>query len=161
MPSQYQPHQRFTEADRDKIAGRLRDAFADGRLDQPEFSDRLDKLYEVTTYGELEPLVRDLPAPRTYNTPKMAQTSPSTPQPGQFPERPRQGHPILAAMGGFGSVVAVNVVIWAVIGIANGGHFPYFWPVWLLIPWFITTMGALKAGQARDRKRERRRELGR
>ena len=33
MP-QYQPYQRFTEADRDKIAGRLRDAFADGRLDQ-------------------------------------------------------------------------------------------------------------------------------
>ncbi len=47
MPSQYQPHQRFTEADRDKIAGRLRDAFADGRLDQPEFSSRLDQLYTV------------------------------------------------------------------------------------------------------------------
>ena len=49
MPSQYQPHQRFTEADRDKIAGRLRDAFADGRLDQPEFTSRLDQLYAVQT----------------------------------------------------------------------------------------------------------------
>src|SRR6266508_6813570 len=98
MPSQYQPHQRFTEADRDKIANRLRDAFADGRLDQLEFNDRLDKLYEVTTYGELEPLVRDLPAPRTYSTPRIAQTIPSTPPPGQFPERPKESHPALAAM---------------------------------------------------------------
>jgi hypothetical protein len=161
MPSQYQPHQRFTETDRDKIANRLRDAFADGRLDQPEFSDRLDKLYEVTTYGELEPLVRDLPAARTHSTPAMARTTPSTPKPGQFPERPRQGHPMLAAMGVFGPIVLLNVVIWAVIGISNGGNYPYFWPIWLLIPWFVTTMGALKAGQARQRRRDRRRELGR
>jgi hypothetical protein len=145
---QYQPHQRFTETDRDKIAGRLRDAFADGRLDQPEFNQRLDKLYEVTTYGELEPLVRDLPPVRTYKTPEVARTAPSTPAPGQFPERPRRpdghgGHPVLGAAGGFGSVVMINVVIWAVIGIANGGNFPYFWPIWLLIPWAIITLGAL------------------
>jgi hypothetical protein len=35
------------------------------------------------------------------------------------------------------------VVIWAVIGIANGGDFPAFWPIWLLIPWTIITLGAL------------------
>ena len=151
MP-QYQPHQRFTETDRDKIAGRLRDAFADGRLDQTEFTQRLDTLYEVTTYGELEPLVRDLPPVRTYKTPEVAKTAPSTPPPGQFPARPRHphGHTVqphggggVGAIGGFGSVVLINVVIWAVIGIANGGAFPYFWPVWLLIPWAIITIGTL------------------
>lgn len=147
MP-QYQPYQRFTETDRDKIANRLRDAFADGRLDQPEFNQRLDKLYEVSTYGELEPLVRDLPPVRTYNTPEVARTPASTPAPGQFPERPARakqgGHPVLGAAGGFGSVVAINVVIWAVIGIANGGDFPYFWPVWMLIPWAFIVMGAIR-----------------
>jgi len=86
MP-QYQPYQRFTEADRDKIAGRLRDAFADGRLDQPEFSSRLDQLYTVQTYGELEPLVRDLPPVRTYQTPAVVQDSKPAPAPGDFPER--------------------------------------------------------------------------
>jgi Domain of unknown function (DUF1707) len=149
---QYQPHQRFTETDRDKIAGRLRDAFADGRLDQAEFNQRLDTLYDVTTYGELEPLVRDLPPVRTYKTPEVAKTAPSTPPPGQFPARPRppHGHTVqppgrggAGAIGGFGSVVLINVVIWAVIGIANGGDFPYFWPVWLLIPWAIITIGTL------------------
>ena len=95
MP-QYQPHQRFTEADRDKIAGRLRDAFADGRLDQPEFSSRLDQLYAVQTYGELEPLVRDLPPVRTYQTPAVVQDSKPAPAPGEFPERKKQQRPARA-----------------------------------------------------------------
>ncbi|MGW6281203.1 DUF1707 SHOCT-like domain-containing protein [Kribbella sp. NPDC055071] len=146
MP-QYQPYQRFTEADREKIAGRLRDAFADGRLDQPEFSTRLDKLYAVQTYGELEPLVRDLPPVRTYQTPEVVQDSKPAPAPGDFPERrkdPRSQRNGLAALGGgFTGVVVVNVVIWFVIGLAGGGHWPYFWPVWLLIPWALFAFGSL------------------
>jgi hypothetical protein len=145
MP-QYQPHQRFTEADRDKIAGRLRDAFADGRLDQPEFSSRIDQLYSVQTYGELEPLVRDLPPVRTYQTPAVVQDSKPAPAPGDFPERHRNRHGErhgLQAAGGFTGVVLINVVIWFVIGLAGGGHWPYFWPVWLLIPWAFIALGSL------------------
>jgi len=147
MPSQYQPHQRFTETDRDKIAGRLRDAFADGRLDQPEFSSRLDQLYTVQTYGELEPLVRDLPPVRTYQTPSNVQDVAAAPAPGQFPERQKgseaQRHGLRNLGGGFTGVVLINVVIWFVIGLGNGGHWPHFWPVWLLIPWAIIVMGQL------------------
>ncbi|MFI7062051.1 DUF1707 domain-containing protein [Kribbella sp. NPDC050124] len=144
MP-QYQPHQRFTEADRDKIAGRLRDAFADGRLDQPEFSSRLDQLYSVQTYGELEPLVRDLPPARTYQTPAVVQDSKPTPAPGEFPERKKKDGPKgpAALSGGFTPVVIVNVVIWFVIGVANGGNWPHFWPVWLLIPWTLFALSSL------------------
>jgi hypothetical protein len=146
MP-QYQPHQRFTEADRDKIAGRLRDAFADGRLDQPEFSSRLDQLYSVQTYGELEPLVRDLPPVRTYQTPAMVQDSKPAPPPGEFPERKRDAQPqrqgLAALGGGFTGVVVINVVIWFVIGVANGGNWPHFWPVWLLIPWTLFALSNL------------------
>lgn len=145
MPSQYQPHQRFTEADRDKIAGRLRDAFADGRLDQPEFTSRLDQLYAVQTYGELEPLVRDLPPVRTYQTPAMVQDSKPAPAPGEFPERKKtnQQPSLRQAAGGFTGIVMINVVIWFVIGLANGGHWPHFWPVWLLIPWAFIVLGNL------------------
>ncbi|GAA1632876.1 DUF1707 domain-containing protein [Kribbella alba] len=145
MPSQYQPHQRFTEADRDKIAGRLRDAFADGRLDQPEFSSRLDQLYTVQTYGELEPLVHDLPPVRTYQTPANMQSVTPAPAPGTFPERQKakSPHPLTALTGGFTGVVLINVVIWFVIGLGNGGHWPHFWPVWLLIPWAFIALGNL------------------
>jgi hypothetical protein len=144
MPSPYQPHERFSETDREKIAGRLRDAFADGRLDQPEFNSRLDTLYAASTYGELEPLVRDLPPVRTHQTPAVARSTTPTPKPGEFPERRKDDrHPVVSAAGGFGSIVMINVVIWAVIGLANGGDFPYFWPIWLLIPWAAITLGAL------------------
>jgi hypothetical protein len=55
---------RASDADRDRIADILRDALAEGRLDAAEHSERLDRLYAAKTMGELEPLVRDLPAGR-------------------------------------------------------------------------------------------------
>lgn len=39
----------------------LRAAAADGRLTLPELEERLDQLYQAKTYGELEPVVGDLP----------------------------------------------------------------------------------------------------
>ncbi|MFG3494372.1 DUF1707 domain-containing protein [Streptomyces sp. NPDC047928] len=56
---------RASDAERERVAERLRDAVAEGRLDMPEFEERLDAAYKARTRGELEPLVRDLPAPTT------------------------------------------------------------------------------------------------
>ncbi|MFF1560404.1 DUF1707 domain-containing protein [Streptomyces sp. NPDC058279] len=53
---------RASDADRDRIAQLLADALAEGRLTAEEHSDRLDTLYAVKTVGELDVLVRDLPA---------------------------------------------------------------------------------------------------
>lgn len=57
------PEMRASDAERERIAERLRDAVAEGRLDMEEFEERLDAAYKARTHGELEPLVRDLPAP--------------------------------------------------------------------------------------------------
>ncbi|WP_406459043.1 DUF1707 domain-containing protein [Streptomyces sp. NBC_00876] len=53
---------RASDAERERIAEILREAVAEGRLDMPEFEQRLDAAYKARTHGELEPLVRDLPA---------------------------------------------------------------------------------------------------
>ncbi|MFE1788744.1 DUF1707 domain-containing protein [Streptomyces sp. NPDC059525] len=53
---------RASDADRDRIAQILSDALAEGRLTAEEHSERLDTLYAVKTVGELQALVRDLPA---------------------------------------------------------------------------------------------------
>lgn len=53
---------RASDADRDRIAHLLADALAEGRLTAEEHSERLDTLYAVKTVGELDVLVRDLPA---------------------------------------------------------------------------------------------------
>ncbi|MFG2622896.1 DUF1707 domain-containing protein [Streptomyces sp. NPDC048507] len=53
---------RASDADRDRIADILAHALAEGRLTAEEHSERLDSLYAFKTVGELEVLVRDLPA---------------------------------------------------------------------------------------------------
>jgi hypothetical protein len=53
---------RASDADRDRIADILREALAEGRLDAEEHSERIDAVYRAKTVGELEPIVRDLPA---------------------------------------------------------------------------------------------------
>ncbi|MGP3634969.1 DUF1707 SHOCT-like domain-containing protein [Streptomyces sp. 24-1644] len=53
---------RASDADRDRIADILRDAVADGRLTAEEHAERIDLVYRSKTVGDLEPLVRDLPA---------------------------------------------------------------------------------------------------
>ncbi|MFD7899679.1 DUF1707 domain-containing protein [Streptomyces sp. NPDC059568] len=53
---------RASDADRDRIADILREALAEGRLDAEEHAERIDSVYRAKTVGELEPLVRDLPA---------------------------------------------------------------------------------------------------
>lgn len=52
---------RASDSERERVAERLRDAVAEGRLDMEEFEERLDATYKARTHGELEPLVRDLP----------------------------------------------------------------------------------------------------
>ena len=52
---------RASDADRDRVAEVLRAAAADGRLSMDELDERLDRLYAAKTYGELEPVVEDLP----------------------------------------------------------------------------------------------------
>ncbi|MFB7259609.1 DUF1707 SHOCT-like domain-containing protein [Streptomyces nojiriensis] len=62
-PEKPLPELRASDADRDRVVERLRDAVAEGRLDMEEFEERLDAVYKSRTYAELEPLTRDLPAP--------------------------------------------------------------------------------------------------
>ncbi|MEV0039216.1 DUF1707 domain-containing protein [Streptomyces sp. NPDC050804] len=59
------PDTRASDAEREQIAERLREAVAEGRLDMEEFDERLEATYKARTHGELAPLVRDLPAPGT------------------------------------------------------------------------------------------------
>ncbi|KAA0930734.1 DUF1707 SHOCT-like domain-containing protein, partial [Streptomyces apricus] len=62
-PSGGLPELRASDADREQVAEVLRDALAEGRLDMAEFEERLETTYKARTYGELEPITRDLPAP--------------------------------------------------------------------------------------------------
>ncbi|WP_405388839.1 DUF1707 domain-containing protein [Streptomyces sp. NBC_01102] len=63
---------RASDADRDRIADILREAMAEGRLTAEEHAERVDLVYRAKTVGELEPLVRDLPAAGPVGRPAQA-----------------------------------------------------------------------------------------
>jgi len=52
---------RASDADREQVAQRLREAAGDGRINLEELEERLTAAYTARTYGELEALTRDLP----------------------------------------------------------------------------------------------------
>jgi hypothetical protein len=61
---------RASDNDRDRIADRLREAAAEGRLLIEELEQRLGSALSARTYGELEALIADLPGPRLLTRPR-------------------------------------------------------------------------------------------
>lgn len=59
---EHQPALRASDADRERVASRLHNAMADGRITMTELEQRLDKTYAAKTLGELAPITADLPA---------------------------------------------------------------------------------------------------
>jgi hypothetical protein len=54
---------RASDADRDRVAARLREHFAEGRLTQDELDERVAAALNARTYGELRAVMADLPEP--------------------------------------------------------------------------------------------------
>jgi hypothetical protein len=55
---------RAGDAERERVAEKLRVAAGDGRIDLAELEERLDQTYRAKTYGELDALLADLPDKR-------------------------------------------------------------------------------------------------
>jgi hypothetical protein len=53
---------RASDGERDVAVGRLNQAVGEGRLTMDEFSERVELAYAARTRGDLDPLLRDLPA---------------------------------------------------------------------------------------------------
>ncbi|THA78558.1 DUF1707 and DUF2154 domain-containing protein [Streptomyces sp. A0642] len=98
------PEMRASDAERERIAEVLREAVAEGRLRMEEFEQRLDAAYRARTHGELEPLVRDLPAPGGAAVAPVAGGRPRTGSMARWPDRvgrPATSRGAFAFWGGF------------------------------------------------------------
>ncbi|MFA1544727.1 DUF1707 domain-containing protein [Actinomadura chokoriensis] len=58
------PALRASDRDRDEMLVRLHTAFAEGRLDEPELDERIDRVLAARTHGELGAVAADLPSGR-------------------------------------------------------------------------------------------------
>lgn len=65
---------RISDADRERVTSRLREHFAEGRLTQDELDERISATLSAKTFGDLKPIMADLPEPE-----------PAGPQPGPMP----------------------------------------------------------------------------
>jgi len=99
---------RVSDAERNDVADKLSRHFADGRLDQSEFKDRLDAAMSAKTHGDLAGLFDDLP--------------PLATEPPPPPSRRRRLIPFLAMMALLTVAAGSTISFWHVM------HVP-----WLLI----------------------------
>lgn len=76
---------RASDADRDRVADRLREALAEGRITPEEHAERIDAVYRAKTYADLEPVLHDLPdaggAPGPAAAPKVSLDKDAAPPP--------------------------------------------------------------------------------
>jgi len=85
---------RASDAEREAVVARLRDAAAEGRLTVEELAQRIDAAYDARTRAELEPLTADLPAPAPGATPAPVAA------PGPAPPARTAPKLLLGIMGG-------------------------------------------------------------
>jgi class 3 adenylate cyclase len=107
---------RVSDADRERVAGLLRDHYGAGRLSEDELSERVEAAYGARTMSELGALTADLPAAR---------------EPG--PGRRRSGLETSVRIH-FTVYAVVNVLLIGIWAASGGG---YFWPVWPILGWGI------------------------
>ena len=137
---------RISDDERQRVVDRLRDAAGQGLLDLDELGDRIGAVYEAKTFGELDPITADLPAPAPpKDGPRVKHRHPLVLEDDEF-----RNHLMTYSL-----VMALLFVIW----LAAGAHFP--WPFIVAAGWGIGLGSHYQVASAHQRKRlARARSLG-
>jgi hypothetical protein len=94
------PGMRISDAERAEVADRLSQHYSDGRLDQEEFSKRMDQAMNATTQADLHGLFADLPG----------EDVPAAAAGQQASGRARPGTPAQRRVGHYNRFVAIALV---------------------------------------------------
>lgn len=157
---------RAADPDREEVAERLRVALDEGRLDLHEYDERLKRAYLARTYGELDVLVADLPAPPAGAASGTTGTG-AVPRGRSTAARSVTARWLAETWEPYLTVAAITVSVWAIVCVLDGG-LVYFWPAWVVGPWgailLVQTGLGLYRGEAQrweaeqERKRLRKAE---
>jgi uncharacterized membrane protein YdbT with pleckstrin-like domain len=107
---------RASDADREHVAERLRQAAAEGRLLAEELEQRLGTALKARTYGELDGVVADLPATRVGHQGSRSAVP--------------FGRPVLAATIAIAAVAVIAAAVLVVTGVLAA------WGLWMLVAWW-------------------------
>jgi hypothetical protein len=133
---------RVSDADRDRVTARLREHFAEGRLTQDELDERISAALNAKTFGDLRPVMADLPEP--------------APAPAQAARNPQWGGPPWVVLRRGPRLLPLVLIALLVAGLASGGGgwvlFAFF--RLLLVFWLVSfAVGIFAAGRFRRRLR--------
>lgn len=123
---------RVSDADRDRVAARLRDHFAEGRLTQEELDERISAALSAKTFGDLRHVMADLPQPE--------------PAPARAAPNPQwAGHPRIVYRHGPPILPLVLFALLAAVIIPGGG---WLFLKLMLAFWLVSCLiGAFAAGR--------------
>jgi hypothetical protein len=148
---------RISDADRERVAERLRENFAEGRLTADELDERLTAAFSAKTYGDLRNLMADLPEPETVGAANLAGT-PWNPGQGGWQSPPTQwpgGRPIVAYRRGPRILPLVLIAFIAAIALPGAGFVAFVFLKLALLFFLVMCITGIFAG-ARFRRRARR-----
>jgi hypothetical protein len=130
---------RVSDADRDRVTARLREHFAEGRLTQDELDERISAALNAKTFGDLRPVMADLPEP--------APVPPRAAAP-----HPWAGPPWIARRRGPRVMPLVLLALIVALVIPGSGWVLFAFLKVLLVFWLLACLvGALAAGLAQRR----------
>ena len=122
---------RASDEDREHVADRLRHAAGEGRLLTEELEERLGAVFSSRTYGELDAVVSDLPAPRDEGRRKTPLWVKAT----------------LALAIVMAVIAVLAVVALVVIGLAGA------WLLWVFFAWMCFGRGRRGRRSGHSRRR--------
>lgn len=138
------PRMRASDADRERTASLLREHHAQGRLGPEEFNDRLDKVFEAKTIGELDALLADLPGIDLYRLPahdiRPVPPGARRSRGGSALDRRGAGPVTSRGPGAWAAWAAISTalfVAWLGLGLLSGGATWIPWFLVVVIPWAL------------------------
>jgi hypothetical protein len=141
------PQMRISDADRAEVADRLSKHYSDGRLDQAEFNERLDRAMKAKTRSDLSGLFADLPA---AGEPEQAVRAVPPPD-----RRPGNRHPVQRVLGliliAVVTVIVARALMWPFFGLFGFFGHVLFVPV----PWILVAIAAFLCWRYATRHRRR------
>jgi hypothetical protein len=135
-------HMRVSDADRSDVTDRLARHYGDGRLDQAEFDDRVDRAMTARTVADFQGLFDDLPDLPPEISDTAGKAAASAPPAGSHlaARRQRHGNPLL------GKALVVALML---IGVSVAWH---ALTDWWLAPWMWITVVILAVAASRARR---------
>ncbi|HEY8473860.1 MAG TPA: DUF1707 domain-containing protein [Natronosporangium sp.] len=134
---------RAADGDREATEARLRAALEEGRLTLDEFDQRLVEVHTAKTFGDLDRIVADLPAPAPAERSQVVPAKPAAKvPPSRVEESPKLPVWLSVSWRAWLVAVAINLVIWFLVSLSNG-ELIYFWPMWVAGPWAAANIGLM------------------